>query len=195
METRSKARHGLLALGCVLVFILASCGVTTHGAAGGPPSAASPATATAVASAPVATTTEGTTSGATGGAVTLSVGGARYATSDRILVTIHNAGGTTIYAQQHNTSCSMILLQRLSGGVWLPVFPCVNGLPHPTVGRVAPGSAFGVPLVPVVTGDAEGTDGVTWPVGTYRAALHYTTSQTASFGQGTTVYSATFSVA
>lgn len=193
METQVCIRRGLLALGCALIVVLAGCGVTARGGDGLSPTAASPATPTAAASASAATHTA-TTSGPTGGAVTLSLGAQSYATTDRIVITIRN-GGATLYVQQHNTSCSMISLQRLVNGVWQPVFPCVNSFPHPTVSRVAADSSVAVPLVPVVTGDAEGTGGVTWPAGTYRATLLYTTSQTASFGQGTTVYSGTFTVA
>lgn len=194
METQVCIRRGLLALGCALIVVLAGCGVTARGGDGLSPTAASPATPTAAASASAATHTA-TTSGPTGGAVTLSLGAQSYATTDRIVITIRNGGGATLYVQQHNTSCSMISLQRLVNGVWQPVFPCVNSFPHPTVSRVAADSSVAVPLVPVVTGDAEGTGGVTWPAGTYRATLLYTTSQTASFGQGTTVYSGTFTVA
>lgn len=191
METRIKVRRGLLALGCALVLVLAGCGVTAGGAAGSS-SATSPATATSSATAATKTANAST---ATGGVVTLSVGAAQYAASERIVVTIHNTGGDTLYVQQHNTSCSMILLQRLVTGVWQPVYPCINGFPHPTIGRVTPDSSFAVQLVPVVSGDAEGAGGgIAWPAGTYRASLHYVTSPTASFSQGTTVYSAMFAV-
>lgn len=193
MQTQMRIRRELLVVGCALVLVLAGCGVTARGGAAGSSNATNPATATAVASASAATKTAAPT-GASRGAVTLSVGGASYATSDRIVVTIHNGGGNTLYIQLHNTSCSMILLQRLAGGVWQPVFPCVNGFPHPTFGHVAPDSSFAVQIVPVVTGDAEGTGGMTWPAGTYRATMHYTTSQATSISQGTTVYSGTFSV-
>lgn len=196
MEKQRRSRHYVLAMGCALVVLLAGCGVTTAGGAGdaGPASSptANPAAATASASASAATATA-TASGATSGAVTLSVGAGQYSASDRVVVTIRNGGDTTIFAQQHNTSCSLILLERLVNGAWQPVYPCNDGFPHPTVGEIAAGNAKVVQLVPIVTGNAEGIGGQ-WQAGTYRAALSYVTSQTASFNQGTIVYSGTFAI-
>ena len=194
MEKQRRWRHVVLAVGCALVVLLAGCGVTTTGAGdAGPASSptANPATASASASAATATATA---SGATSGAVTLSVGAGQYSASDRVVVTIRNGGDTTIFAQQHNTSCSLILLERLVNGAWQPVYPCNDGFPHPTVGEIAAGNAKVVQLVPIVTGNAEGIGGQ-WQAGTYRAALSYVTSQTASFNQGTIAYSGIFTVA
>lgn len=192
MEMPGHIQRLTLALGYALILLLAGCGVTATGGASGPQSATSPATATAASHA--AATQTAATSGATSGPVTLTVGSAQYAASDRIVVTIHNGSGAPIYAQQHNTSCSMILLERLVNDVWQPVYPCVNGFPHPTVGRVAAASALVVQLVPIVSGDAEATGGVQWPAGTYRATLLYTTNQATAFSQGTAAYSTTFTI-
>jgi hypothetical protein len=192
VEKHRRCRHLVTAFGCALVVLLAGCGVTTAGGAGGTSSATNPASATASASASAATATA-TASGATAGVVTLAIAASQYSAADPIVVTIRN-GGATIFAEQHNTSCSLILLERLVNGAWQPVYPCINGFPHPTVGQVAAGSAVVVQIVPVVTGDAEATGGTRWQAGTYRATLTYTTSQTASFNQGTTIYSATFAV-
>ncbi|HEX6798425.1 MAG TPA: hypothetical protein VF116_12015 [Ktedonobacterales bacterium] len=195
-KQRRRSRHYVLAFGCALVILLAGCGVTTGGSAdtsGTSSTTANPATATASASASAATATA-TASGATSGAVTLSVGAGQYSASDRVVVTIRNGGDTSIFVQQHNTSCSLILLERLVNGAWQQVYPCNDGFPHPTVGEVAAGSAKVVQLVPLVSGNAEAT-GSQWQAGTYRAALSYVTSQTTSFSQGTVVYSSTFAVA
>lgn len=197
MEKQRRCRRLVLAFACALVAALAGCGVTTAGGAGNTATPSNPtvnpATATASASASAATATA-TASGATSGAVTLTVGASHYSTSDPIVVTIHNGSKDTTYAEQHNTSCTTILLERLVNGAWQPVYPCVNGFPHPTVSQVAADSTQVVQLVPIVTGDAEGAGGVQWPAGTYRAVLNYTTSQTAAFSQGTIAYSGTFVV-
>lgn len=197
MEKQRRCQRVLLALGCALVVLLAGCGVTTAGSledtSGASSTTTNAATATASARASAATATT-KASGATSGAVTLSVGAGHYSTSDRVVVTVRNIGDTTIFAQQHNTSCSLILLERLVNGAWQPVYPCNDGFPHPTVGEITPGSTKIVQLVPIVTGNAEAIGGQ-WQTGTYRAALSYVTSQTASFSQGTVVYSSTFAVA
>lgn len=190
---RTYALPFACALVASLVALLAGCGVTTTGGVGTSSTASNAATATVSASASAAAATA-TASGAAAGAVTLSVGASRYAASDRIVVTIHNGGDTSIYAEQHNTSCSLILLERLVNGAWQPVYPCNNGFPHPTVSQLAAGSTQAVQLVPIVTGDAAAA-GSEWQAGTYRAGLSYVTSQAASFSQGTIVYSGTFAVA
>ena len=195
MEKPIHIQRVLIALGSALALVLAGCGTSPSGGVNGPSHAATSTTATASASAGTsASSATATASGATSGAVTLMVGAAQYAVSDRIIVTIRNGSSATIYVQQHNTSCSMILLEHVVNGAWQPVLPCVNSFPHPTVGRVMPGASFSVQLVPIVSGDAEATGGVQWPVGTYRAMLLYTTSQTTPVAQGTASYSGTFAV-
>ena len=194
MEKQQRCRGSVLALECALVVLLAGCGVTAADRAGSASNAATnSATATASASAAAATATA-TVSRAASGVVALTVGTGQYSASDHIVVTIHNGANTTIYAQQHNTSCSVILLERLVNSAWQPVYPCNNGFPHPTVSQIPAGGAQAVRLVPIATGDSEAIGGV-WQAGTYRAALSYVTSQTTSFSQGAIAYSGTFAVA
>lgn len=188
MEKQRRSWRPVLVFGCALAVLLAGCGVTTADDTGGTSSTStSPAAAAATATAAA--------SGATSGTITLAVGASQYSASDRIVVTIRNDSGATVYAQQHNTSCSMILLERLVNGAWQPVYPCFDGFPHPTIGQVAAGSTRTVPLIPVITGDVQAAGGIQWQAGTYRAMLTYVTNQTTAFSHGTNVYSATFSVA
>lgn len=178
-----------LVLLAALAMALESCGSSTTTAWAGPQrSKVSTSTGTATATM--------TPPAHRSGAVTLSVGQAHFASSATIVIVVHNAGSTDIYAREQSTSCSMILLQRLVNGVWQPVSPCLDGFPHSTISTVAPGSAVSVELAPQSASsvEGEGGSGTAWPSGTYRAALSYTASQSANFGQGTLVYSDTFSV-
>jgi hypothetical protein len=188
-------RRALTALGCVLMLAVAACGTAgTNGNANraydAPPAST---TATTTASATIAHPSTATPK-STGGAVALSVGAAQYAGSSRVAITLHNGRSATIYAQEHGTSCSLVVLERLVNGVWQPVFPCADGFPHPQIVRVDPGAALTIHIAPVVTGDAQGL-GATWPAGTYRARLQFVTSETIPFSQGAVVYSTTFTVA
>src|SRR5690242_8161219 len=61
---------------------------------------------------------------ATSGAVTVSVGDASYAAKGTIQVTITNGSAGPIYFADHNTSCTVIELQRQAGGNWSTVNPC-----------------------------------------------------------------------
>lgn len=197
MEKHPYRSRLALAFACALAVLLAGCGVSATGDTGGASSVSHPATAiatpTATAGTPAHTATAPASNSASG-MVTLAVVKAQFMPSEHILLTIHNGGSIPIMAEEHGTSCTMVLLEQLVNGVWQPVLPCVEGFPHPIVGQVPPETTIGVQLLPIATGDAEGTGGMQWPAGTYRAALDYVTNQTTSFSQGTIVYSATFAV-
>jgi hypothetical protein len=119
----------------------------------------------------------------------------RYTAVDTIALTVRNGSGQTIYVEAHFTDCSIIALERFVAGAWQPVTGCVDGFPHPYVERIPPGTTLAIQLTSVSgTGGATESASSSWPAGTYRAELMYTTSATAAFAQGTAVYSATFSV-
>ncbi|HEU5440102.1 MAG TPA: hypothetical protein VFU88_12510 [Ktedonobacterales bacterium] len=193
MDARKGVRRAALSALVLLVALpaaLDACGSATT--TGRPALPAANASASAGAAA-TATTMPAPRSNST---VALTIGQAHYSSSASIGVTIHNAGSTTVYAREQSTNCSMVSLQRLVNGTWQPVYPCLDGRPHTTLGYVAPGAAVPVELVPQSAGSVEGggSGGASWPAGTYRAALSYTTSQSTAFGQGTLVYSSTFAV-
>src|SRR5258708_29518546 len=61
---------------------------------------------------------------ATSGAVTVAVGDASYAAKGTVQVTITNGSAAPIYFADHNTSCTVIELQRQAGGGWSTAQPC-----------------------------------------------------------------------
>src|SRR5260221_2277187 len=61
---------------------------------------------------------------ATSGAVTVAVGDASYAAKGTVQVTITNGSAAPIYFADHNTSCTVIELQRQAGGRWSTANPC-----------------------------------------------------------------------
>lgn len=54
---------------------------------------------------------------------------ASYSPGERIVVTIHNDLAIFIYAPSDPSSCSIVSVQRLEGGKWVPKDPCVTSAP------------------------------------------------------------------
>lgn len=129
------------------------------------------------------------------GQIRLVPGAARYSASDVITVTIQNGTSKTAYAMAHFTDCSIILVQRVVEGSWVPINQCADGNPHPFVTQIAPGAATTVQLTASSAGsDAQANATSQWPAGMYRAEFTYTSSQSAAFGGGATVFSTIFVV-
>ena len=121
------------------------------------------------------------------GQVTVAVDKTHYAPTDTITVTILNGLATTISTTDHQTNCTVVMLERLVNGAWQPVGAC--RLMTPT--RV-------VPISPGTTVQQLGS--TAWPAGTYRVAFRYFTEPDGESGQATAsaqgglVYSATFTI-
>jgi hypothetical protein len=119
------------------------------------------------------------------GQVTVAVDKQRYGPSETIVVTITNGLSTGILAADHQSNCTTVVLERLSGGTWQAQNPCP--LKSPT--RLIPfgaGTATQQQLRPQGQGTAPG-----WSPGTYRVAFTYMLSAS---GAGTTVYSSNFTI-
>ena len=67
---------------------------------------------------------------------------ATYARGERIIVTIHNELKTFLYAPSRQPYCSVISVQRLEGGKWVPKESCVTPVPSdpPSFIAIAPRS-------------------------------------------------------
>lgn len=129
------------------------------------------------------------------GQIRLIPGAARYSASDVITVTIHNGTSRTAYAMAHFTDCSIILVQRNVEGSWVPLNQCADGNPHPFVSQIGPGTETAVQLTSSsASSDAQASATSGWPAGIYRAELTYTSSQSAAFSGGATIYSTIFVV-
>lgn len=119
---------------------------------------------------------------ATAGAVTVSVGDASYAAKGTVQVTITNGSAAPIYFADHNTSCTVIELQRQAGGSWSTANPCKLATATREHSLDA-GKTLNVSLLP----------GTAWTAGTYRAVLQYWTGAHFSGTTGA-AYSAVFQI-
>jgi hypothetical protein len=110
------------------------------------------------------------------GAVRLALDKTSYTAGSSAMVTIENGLSKKIEVTDHHTNCTYVQLEHLSAGTWKPVALCKLLTPVRLVdlasGSVTP-QRIGIP-----TGSGA--------AGTYRVALTY---------NGTTAYSATFTVA
>lgn len=135
----------------------------------------------------------GTSSGsatptATPGHVSVTTNKPQYAPSDTVAVTISNGLASDIVAADHQSNCTVVLIQRQDGQNWQPLNPCRVMTPTRLIPFGA-GSTTPVQLQPPASAADHG-----WPSGTYRIAFSY--RQQASFSApATTVYSAQFTVA
>jgi hypothetical protein len=181
-----------------LALLLAGCGAQAGGlGSAATTSASAPAASTATAAPTGAATgsSTATPSGRAAGQPQVILSAARFGPADDISLTVRNGAGTTIYAEAQFTDCSIIVIERAVASGWQPINLCAGGNPHPTLTQLAPGAQAPLDLAPSAAGSGAlaGSSGQ-WPAGTYRAALTYTTSPTAAFSAGATVYSPTFVV-
>jgi len=192
MHVEKRQRWFVGSLLAALSLAIAACGAAPTGTGlGGAPPDATKTILVATAHAPVAHNATHTTNASA--QVALIPDASRYETSDPINVVVRNSSSQTIYVVAHFTDCSIISLERLVGSSWQPVNPCMDGFPHPSVARIAPGADLSIQMPPVSASSTEQTNATTrWPLGTYRTALTYTVNLSAAFSAGTTVLSTQF---
>ena len=179
------ARVGGLAL-VALVLTLAACGVTTTRDQQPGGTASSTVTATAA-----STTTPGGTpvsSVQPTGAITLSTDRASYTTSGTIIVTLSNGRSTSIFTFDHQTSCTILTLQRQTASGWQAVGGCAQGRMTVQV-EIQAGATMKITLAPAA-GQIHPTP---WPAGIYRVALNYAL-QKQEMATGSMAASPTFTI-
>lgn len=152
-------RIGMLAP-LVLVLLLAGCGVSTT--IGGAPSGDATATATATPGGTPVSSVPPTS------AVTLSADHASYSPSSTITITVTNNRSTSIFTFDHQTSCTILTLQRQKASGWENVGGCAMGRATRQV-EIKAGATMQVTLAP----GAGQMQAIPWPTGTYRAVLNY----------------------
>ena len=114
--------------------------------------------------------------------VSLKVGAASYRTSDSISVILSNQGAQSISFADHQTNCTVMLVEYQVNGTWTPIKNCARK--SRTVWHtLAVGEHLEVELDAPKSG---------WPVGLYRVTLSYRTDQNASLL--TMIYSISFYV-
>jgi len=122
----------------------------------------------------------------TSGDVTLTTSKAQYGPTETVTATIRNGLSSGILAADHQSDCTVLLIEYLTGKTWQPQNLCLLKTPTRLISFGA-GTATSQPLQPPSGPTTSG-----WPVGTYRIALTYRHSPS---GPETTVYSAQFTIA
>ena len=187
VSQRGAVRHlAPLALTLALIVpLLAACGVSTGpgDVSSGTPTVSPSASATSVASTPTMSTQPPTS------AVTLSADQTAYSPSSTIIVKLTNNRSTSIFTFDHQTSCTILTLQRQTSSGWQNVGGCALGRATQRV-EIKAGETMTITLAPSA-GQIRATP---WPTGTCRAALHYVLPGQNAGAAGTTVTTATFAI-
>jgi hypothetical protein len=118
------------------------------------------------------------------GSVTLQVGATRYQVGSEVSVTIKNLSKQTISFADHQTNCTVLLLERQVADSWEPVASCKSMI-MTRIHSLKAGASLEVKLTP--SGQ--------WPTGQYRATLNYRAGPNTAVGMSKTLFSSIFSVA
>jgi hypothetical protein len=122
----------------------------------------------------------------TSGHVTVTASKAQYGPTETVTATIANGLSSSILAADHQSDCTVLLIEYLTGQTWQPQNLCLLKTATRLISFGA-GTATSQPLHPPSGPNTSG-----WPVGTYRIAFTYRLSPS---GPETTVYSAQFTIA
>lgn len=155
----SLSRRFLLPVGIAILLLLSGCGSNTGNNAASP----SPTPPT--------------------DSILLQVGATSYQQESTILVTIRNQSKQTISFADHQTNCTVLLLERQQANAWTPLAPCKLMIKTRLLSLKA-GETLEVKL------NAPGR----WPAGLYRARLDYQMGPGPEAGTSHTAYSSTFPV-
>ena len=123
-------------------------------------------------------------------AVTLTPDHSSYSASSTITVSVTNHRDTSIFTFDHQTSCTILSLQRQAASGWQNVGGCAMGIAMRRV-EIKAGETMKIALSPGA-GQIHATP---WPAGTYQAVLRYTLSGQSVGAAGVTVATPTFTVA
>ena len=161
----SISQRYLLPVGTMIVFLLLRCGHSGESHANGLPSPTGPPATSPTSS------------------MRLQVGAKRYQPGSTINVTIKNQNQQTISFVDHQTNCTVLLLERLVATSWKPVALCKLMIAT-RMHTLSAGEILEVKLI------APGQ----WPIGRYRARFEYRVGSTMGNGVTTIVSSNTFRV-
>lgn len=174
-------KFALISLLCLSILLLAGCGY--NGTV--PTSTGSSVTVTAISAITPGPTGGTTPSPSTGpsshsGEVTVQTSAASYHAQDSIVITISNGTSQTISFADHQSNCTIVLLQHQHATNWDSINPC-RLMTLTRFLSLDAGKSTTVTLRTSVTA---------WQTGTYRVAFSYNTGQ----GSGTVAYSAIFQI-
>lgn len=117
------AKSGIALPLCLCILLLAGCGYNGNTSNTSTNTAAQPATATAPVT-PAATATPRTTPGASSAGVSVRSSASTYHPNETIVITITNATAQPISFADHQTNCSIVLLQHRDGTSWKSIALC-----------------------------------------------------------------------
>lgn len=170
---------GLLLAGCgAKTLPTAGNSTTPTSASGGPGATKSVTPTTSATSSPTATSPSAT------GPVTAQISAPLYQPEDTIVVTISNHTDQTIFFPNHQTNCTVVLLEHLVGSSWEQVAPCKEMIM--TIIQSLNGQKNLIISLRI---------GLThWSAGTYRVVFHYMTRATGDINEAQEALSSTFQV-
>jgi len=142
MERPPRGRWaGALAF-VVAIVLMASCSASGPSSEGASPSPTS--------SRPAGSPTPKASSGAAGtnlAEVSVTTDRAVYQPGEVIHAVIRNEGRLEVYAASGQAYCTIVALERSTGGGWRPVAPCAQGAP-PGLVVIAPGESLPLDIPP-----------------------------------------------
>lgn len=129
-------------------------------------------------------TTTAPPQGTPGQGVIVQISASRYGPHDAIMVTIFNHTTQTIFFRNHQTECTVVLLQLQAGSIWQSVAPCKLMIVTKLFSLDA-SKSLNLSLRPPPAG---------WSAGTYRVAFHYGSKTPVSPTASLNVFSPLFQV-
>jgi Bacterial Ig-like domain len=182
-------RVGYTLIVLAIPMCVVSCGQTTISSSGQTSDTSAQTTPTQTQAG--ATMTPGSNPSPATAGVTLTLNQQHYSADSLIIVTIHNGSQQTIWAADHQTSCTVLTLERQSQGSWYRVGQCALSTPTRVV-SIGPGAS----LTQRLTSQQEMDTGAGWQTGTYRVTLTFHLgNDSSSLAGGDTVHSAQFTIA
>lgn len=106
--------------------------------------------------------------GVTNGQVQVVVESGDYTSQSTIFAWAGNGLSQCIYATDHHSVCSIVVLERQVDAVWQPQAMCPLATPTRTIALPPMQAAF-IRLTPTATNGQQGA----WQTGTYRVAFSY----------------------
>ncbi len=126
----------------------------------------------------------------TAGPVTVTLAQSHFDPQEPLLATIHNGLNTSIWAQDHQSGCTLLAMEYLTGGIWDAVAQCTQPRPPKAI-EIPAGSTS----VQYISYPQEMDMAAGWAAGTYRMTLIYALSRTGvGSSAATTVHSAHFTI-
>lgn len=189
MQYNIRIRLGCL-LALVLAFVLVGCGYNgmPSPSPGGSSSAGSTPTSTPATRQPAPTTPPVSPAGA----VRLELDKTRYATNETVNVTILNGSAKNISTTDHQSDCTMLMLEWQSSTGWVMVGRCRTMLLS-RMYTLKPGSTTLQRLSPAFSAPGTSTAAL-WRPGTYRVTLFYHSAPDQDSVQGQENVSVEFTV-